>query len=310
MISEELLKLKKLQYIELYDKQKEVCKRYKELKEKKVENEKLIFLLLENKYNSFKCRENNNNLKKIKDICNLLNDPDHVNIGIINNNKTTIYDDIEKKDIKYMLNNHMILNNDLKNISHNKYKFTGDYLNMQCDLIKHFKTVDNLDEKAIQFLEKYKLNTYRPSIYIDQRGMSSGETCVNNALKLLKNECQIVYVEFDKVINIKRLSFLRIDFFILILKNDFLYKCAIEFDGKQHYEETYYSQDMNIVYEKDIIKDYFCFRECISLLRIDTIDNLCDEIVSFFKEVTSSNRSIYKHTNAEIDVKLRQIKYA
>ena len=104
---------------------KEIRKNYRELRKEKYENEVLINDILESKYDGLKCRKSKTNFRSIRNICNILNDQNHINIPLLKHCKTSYYNDIEDTGIINMLSEHMRLCQKLSKLAHENYKYTG-----------------------------------------------------------------------------------------------------------------------------------------------------------------------------------------
>lgn len=68
---------------------------------------------------------------------------------------------------------------------------------------------------------------------------------------------------FDDCINPKTQSKLRFDFYLPD------YNCCIEYDGEQHFKETFYfKDDLKTIQYRDQIKNQYCQKNNINLIRI------------------------------------------
>lgn len=95
--------------------------------------------------------------------------------------------------------------------------------------------------------------------------MSSGEYAIKGILEAMN----IVFVQEMRFLDCRDINVLPFDFYIPLLT------CAIEFDGKQHFEPVdYFGGQANFerVQRRDAIKNEYCAANGIRLLRIKYTD--------------------------------------
>ena len=110
-----------------------------------------------------------------------------------------------------------------------------------------------------------------------RKNKSLGEEKVECILKKLIMENEIEYYEYEKKLDVKRKRNLRADFFIKKGKSRYI----IEVDGEQHYKGIY-NTDLLVIKDRDKLKNDFCKKKNIKLLRI-RIKNIKDDKVLYKK---------------------------
>ena len=114
---------------------------------------------------------------------------------------------------------------------------------------------------------------------------SSGEKLVENFL-LYNNLNYKTQIKFK---DCKNISYLKYDFAILDKNNNI--KILIEYDGTTHYIPSRFGgvsteeAELNLKEQlkKDFIKDIYCKRNGIPLLRINYLDNVCNKLQNYLK---------------------------
>lgn len=125
--------------------------------------------------------------------------------------------------------------------------------------------------------------------YIAQRGCKSkGELAIYNLLT--NNHISFIQEKkFDDLIDKARLPF---DFYVSTLQGNYI----IEFDGEQHFKETFYFGNLRDIRKHDLMKNQYCFRHNIPIIRIpyDVEPKIEDIMLSTSKYIlTPENQKNY-----------------
>lgn len=150
----------------------------------------------------------------------------------------------------------------IKNTKGDSYQYIGRDMDTKKIKILHTEC-GNIWETTLSNLPKRRCSkcTYSSSIF---------SNIVEN--ELIKNNINYhKEISFDDCKNIKKLKF---DFGIYDLDNNLLF--IIECDGEQHYKETKYFRDYELIRLRDTIKNNYCEENKIIIHRIkyDSIDNI------------------------------------
>ena len=136
---------------------------------------------------------------------------------------------------------------------------------IRCKIINVFKS-----RHKILFNKEIKMNVPELEIY-------------NRLIKFKKLHSNIINVCYNVKLPVKFIGNLRADFVITIKQNNFIEAIIIEYDDPTHTDHTHPHFNNNNIY-RDLIKNNFCIKNKINMLRIDHKQNYIELVDAFINE--------------------------
>ena len=253
---------------------------------------------------NFENIKDSNELKNNKNFINFMND-----YNLIYSNYCEFFDWYNYSTKKYQYLNFELIQKNLNSTSnvcvlkkslfilHYKTSFLKKIYSYAKILKYEYKKRDiffsKLNKKfnIIQELLFVNLFTKNKNIYSKDKKKFKGEVDIyTKLLYLYNNNPYLIYFTQEQVIPAKFISFLRADFFCIVVnKNNNIKKIIIEVNGDQHYNQNKFFSDINIK-ERDNIKMKYCNDNDIILIIIkDTETYNFDEI--FCKYIKEMNET-------------------
>jgi predicted Zn-ribbon and HTH transcriptional regulator len=143
----------------------------------------------------------------------------------------------------------------VKELHRDEFKVEGSYVNNKTPISLRHSCGLVYSTRPDNFLKGHGC----PSC---SKASSKGEDSIESNLKKLGAN----YIRWYKPGNLKNKRKLEFDF--AILDDDSSILALIEFDGIQHFESTFYSKNIELVRKRDKMKDDFCEKNNLSLVRI------------------------------------------
>jgi len=173
--------------------------------------------------------------------------------------------------------------------------------NFEIDHIKN-RIIDNIIKNKnntllfdmnidINRLHKYKSVMWRP---VPINALNKPELEIRNVLfEIQQNKKEIICIYPQYKLPVKFKSYLFADFYLLLYINNTIYPLIIEFDGLKHTDNTFIYFNSNST-KADIIKNNFAILNCISIIRIDDIDDITFHIYKCIDYIHTKER-YYTH---------------
>jgi hypothetical protein len=150
--------------------------------------------------------------------------------------------------------NELIMNSDLP------------YKEIRCKIIDVFKS---RHKKLLN--KEIKMNIPELEIY-------------NTLIKLKNLHINIINVYYNVKLPVKFIGNLRADFVVTIKQNNFIEAVIIEYDGPLHTDHKHPHFNNDNIY-RDLIKNNFCIKNKINMLRIDYRQNHIELVENFMNKI-------------------------
>lgn len=206
---------------------------------------------------------------------------------------------MKKQLVQSKLLNEIIIDETITHFINGDSFLIFDYANLREETNKLIQMLNKHNNNIIEYLEKQndiskikktniiKSFTNKFVKTYDYNGLGNKPEILlyNLIVEFSKSVNEILFVTHQCTLPVSNIKLLSADILVVLQINGFLHFCVIEYDGPTHYNIKDFRFNTETV-KRDTIKNNFCIKNNISILRIkDKNKNINKEVIDFINEI-------------------------